>query len=78
MVRRQEGRVINRKAVHRHMQEMGIAGVAPGPHTSRRPPTHPVYPYLLRSVTAAHPTHIGGRDITSVRLQAGWLVKLRA
>jgi putative transposase len=72
-VLRQEGQVINRKAVQRHMQEMGIAGVAPGPHTSRRHPTHPVYPYLLRSVTAAYPNHVWGIDITYVRLQAGWL-----
>jgi putative transposase len=41
-VLRGEGQVVNRKAVQRHMQEMGIAGVAPGPHTSRRHPAHPV------------------------------------
>jgi putative transposase len=72
-VLRQEGQVINRKAVQRHMQEMGIAGVAPGPHTSRRHPTHPVYPYLLRQLSAAHPNHVWGIDITYVRLQGGWL-----
>jgi putative transposase len=72
-VLRQEGPAVNRKAVQHHMQEMGIAGVAPGPHTSRRHPLHPVYPYLLRHVTAAHPNHIWGIDITYVRLQAGWL-----
>ena len=73
VVLRQDGQLINRKAVQRHMQEMGIAGVAPGPHTSRRHPPHPVYPYLLRTVTAAHPNHVWGIDITYVRLQAGWL-----
>jgi len=72
-VLRRDGVVVNRKAVQRHMQEMGIAGVAPGPHTSRRHPTHPVYPYLLRHLTAAHPNHVWGIDITYVRLQAGWL-----
>jgi putative transposase len=72
-VLRQEGQTVNRKAVQRHMQEMGIAGVAPGPHTSRRPPTHPLYPYLLRHVTAAYPNHVWGIDITYVRLHAGWL-----
>ena len=69
-VLRQEGLVINRKAVQRHMQEMGLIGVAPGPHTSRRHRAHPVYPYLLRSVTAAYPNHIWGIDITYVRLCA--------
>jgi putative transposase len=69
----QDGQVVNRKAVQRHMQDMGIAGVAPGPHTSRRHPAHPVYPYLLRHLTAAYPNHVWGIDITYVRLQAGWL-----
>jgi putative transposase len=72
-VLRQEGQLINRKAVQRHMQEMGLAGVAPGPHTSRRHPRHPVYPYLLRTVTPAHPNHVWGIDITYVRLQGSWL-----
>jgi putative transposase len=72
-VLRQEGRVINRKAVQRHMQALGIVGLAPGPHTSRRHPTPPVYPYLLRHVRAAYPDHVWGIDITDVRLQAGWL-----
>jgi putative transposase len=72
-VLRQEGQVVNRKAVQRHMQEMGIAGLSPGPHTSRRHPRHPVYPYLPRYITAAYPDHVWGIDITYVRLQAGWL-----
>src|SRR5579885_2554511 len=69
----QEGVLINREAVQRHMQEMGIMGVAPGPHTSRRHPAHPVYPYLPRHLTAAYPDHVWGIAITYVRLQAGWL-----
>jgi putative transposase len=70
---RREGRVVNRKAVQRHMQEMGISGISPGPHTSQRHPTHAVYPYLLRHVTAERPNHVWGIDITYIRLQAGWL-----
>jgi len=68
-----EGQVVNRKAVQRHMREMGIAGISPGPHTSRPHPAHPTYPYLLRHVSAAHPDHVWGIDITYIRLQAGWL-----
>jgi putative transposase len=68
-----EGVVVNRKAVQRHMQEMGLAGVAPGPHLSTRAPQHPVYPYLLRTVTSAWPNHVWGIDITYIRLQAGWM-----
>jgi putative transposase len=74
-VLRQEGQVLNRTAVQRHMPEMGLTGLAPGPHTRRQHPTHPVYPYLhlLRQVTAAHPDHVWGSASTDGRLQAGWL-----
>ena len=70
---RREGRSINRKAVQRHMREMGLAGIAPSPNLSQRQPTQPVYPYLLRHVTAAYPNHVWGIDITYIRLSAGWL-----
>lgn len=72
-VLRREGVVISRRAVRRQMREMGIAGIAPGPHTSRPAPSHPVYPYLLGTVTSAYPNHVWGVDITYVRLQAGWM-----
>src|SRR4051812_8857114 len=68
-----EGLTLNRKAVQRHMREMGIAGICPGPNLSQRHLIHQVYPYLLRQVTAAYPNHIWGIDITYVRLQTGWL-----
>jgi len=70
---RREGWEVNRKAVQRHRREMGLVGIVPGPHTSRPHPAHPVYPYLLRHVSAAHPNHVWGIDITYIRLQAGWL-----
>jgi putative transposase len=72
-VLRREGRVISRKTVQRQMRAMGIAGIAPGPQTSRRVAGQTVYPYLLRSVTSAYPNHIWGIDITYIRLQAGWM-----
>jgi putative transposase len=70
---RREGEVINRKAVQRHMREMGIMGICPGPNLSRRNQEHRVYPYLLRQVTAAYPNHVWGIDITYIRLLKGWL-----
>jgi putative transposase len=72
-VLRREGVVISRRAARRHMREMGIVGIAPGPQTSRKAPQHPVYPYLLGTVTSAYPNHVWGVDITYVRMQAGWL-----
>ena len=70
---RREGTLVNRKAVQRHMREMGIAGIAPGPNTSKRTLAARVYPYLLGSVTSSHPNHVWGIDITYIRLQGGWL-----
>jgi putative transposase len=68
-----EGLVINRKAVQRHMREMGIVAIYPGPNLSKRELAHRVYPYLLRGVRAAEPDHIWGIDITYIRLVGGWL-----
>lgn len=65
--------LINRKAVQRHMREMGIAGICPGPNLSKRNAEHRVYPYPLRQTTAAYPNHIWGIDITYVRLTGGWM-----
>ncbi len=70
---RREGMMLNRKAVQRHMREMGIAGICPGPNLSQRNLAHRIYPYLLRQLTAAYPNHIWGIDITYIRLQKGWL-----
>lgn len=69
----QEGLQVNRKAVQRHMQEMGIAGISPGPNLSRRNQEHKVFPYLLRGLKITGPNHVWGIDITYIRLQRGWL-----
>ena len=68
-----EDTLVNRKAVQRHMQEMGIAGICPGPNLSKRNAEHRVYPYLLNGVVAAYPNQIWGIDITYIRLRAGWM-----
>ena len=64
---------LNRKLVQRHMREMGIAGIVPGPNTSKAAAEHRVFPYLLRHITASHPNHVWGIDITYVRLLHGWV-----
>ena len=68
-----DGVLINRKAVQRHMREMGIAGICPGPNLSKRNADSHVYPYLLRGITASYPNHVWGIDITYIRLTAGWM-----
>jgi len=70
---RAEGWIVNRKRVQRCMREMGIAGICPGPNLSKRNLQHKIYPYLLRKVTASHPNHMWGIDITYLRLKHGWM-----
>ena len=64
---------LNRKRVQRQMREMGIAGIVPGPNTSKPATEHRVFPYLLRHITASYPNHIFGIDITYIRLLNGWM-----
>ena len=66
-----EGVVINRKAVQRHLREMGLAAIAHGPQTSGRHPEHDVYPYLLRGLPIIRPNQVWGIDITYIRLRGG-------
>jgi putative transposase len=68
-----EGISISRPTVAKYMQEMGLHAIVPGPNLSKRNHEHKIYPYLLRGVTASHPNHIFGTDITYIRLQKGWL-----
>jgi putative transposase len=68
-----EGWLINRKAVQRHMREMGLYGITPGPNLSKRHQAHQVYPYLLRDVQIIGPDQVWGIDITYIRLTTGWM-----
>lgn len=70
---RREGLLVDRKAVQRHMREMGIAGIRPGPNLSRRRHDHRVYPYLLRGLAIEAPNQVWGVDITYIRLSRGWM-----
>ena len=72
MLRRQ-GYVVNRKRVISLMQQMGIACVYPGPHTSRPHPGHVIYPHLLRHRTITYANEVWASDITSIRMRRGWL-----
>jgi putative transposase len=54
--------LVARETVQRHMREMGIAGICPGPNLSKRNAQHKIYPYLLRHVTAGYPNHVWGVD----------------
>jgi putative transposase len=66
------GHNVNRKRVQRLMRRMGLAGMAPGPNTSRPHPDHKVYPYLLRGVPVIRPNQVWSTDITYIRLAHGF------
>jgi putative transposase len=68
-----EGMQVNHKAVARHMREMGLEAVYPGPNLSKRAYQAGIYPYLLKNVVANAPNHIWGIDITYIRLVKGWM-----
>jgi putative transposase len=70
---RKEGFWVNRKAVQRHMREMGLAAIYPGPNLSRRNREHRIYPYLLRNLDITRPNQVWGIDITYIRLVRGWM-----
>jgi putative transposase len=55
------------------MREMGIEAIYQKPNLSLNNMPHPVYPYLLKGVTASYPNHIWGTDITYIRMRNGFL-----
>ena len=70
---RKLGHAINRKCVQRLMRSLGLAGMAPGPNTSKPHPEHKIYPYLLRGVDVTKPNQVWSTDITYIRLPRGFV-----
>ena len=64
---------INRKAAQRHMREMRIAAIYPGPNLSRRRVKDAIYPYLLGNLVVDAPNVAWGIDITYIRLSKSWM-----
>ena len=67
-----QGHAVNRKRVQRLMRVLGLAGMAPGPNTSKAHPQHKVYPYLLRGMAITRPNQVWSTDITYIRLAHGF------
>lgn len=70
---RKQGHRVNRKRTQRLMRKMGLAGLSPGPSTSRPATGHKIYPYLLRDVVIERPNQVWSSDITYVPLKGGFL-----
>lgn len=64
---------VNHKAVARHMQQMGIHALYPGPNLSKRAQAAAIYPYLLRGLAITRPNAVWTIDITYIRLTHSWL-----
>jgi putative transposase len=67
------GYAVNRKRVQRLLQKLGLAGMAPGPNTSKPHPQHKLYPYLLRGLDIVRPNQVWSTDITYIRLRHGFV-----
>lgn len=64
---------VNRKQIQRLMRDIGYEAIYPKPNLSKNTAPHPTYPYLLRGITAGHPNHIWGTDITYIKMAKGFL-----
>ncbi len=73
---KEQGQTVNRNHVQRLLRVLGLAGMAPGPTTSRPHPEHPVYPYLLRGVAVVRPNQVWSTDITYLRLEHGCVYRV--
>jgi putative transposase len=75
-IRRQLGRQgirVNRKRIQRLMRLMGIEAVYPKPRTTRRHPSHKVYPYLLRDLDIEQPNQVWAADITYIPMNRSFM-----
>ena len=70
---RGQGYAVNRKRVTRLMRQMGIEAIYAKPKLSQPLAGHKIYPYLLRGVTIERVNHVWSTDITSIRLQHGFI-----
>jgi len=64
---------VNRKRVQRLMQRMGLAAIDQRPRTSRAPPGHRSYPYLLRGLAIERVHQVWAADITYIPMARGFL-----
>ncbi len=70
---RPEGPAVGRKHVATLMRQMGIEALYRRPHTSRKHPAHPIYPYLLRHLAVTRPNQVWAMDITYIPMSKGFV-----
>jgi len=70
---RREGFAVGRKHVATLMSRMGIEPLYRRPRTTRKHPSHPVYPYLLRGLAIERANHVWAMDITYIAMARGFV-----
>ena len=70
---RRQGYPVNRKRVRRLMRLMGLEAIYRKPNLSRKHPSNPVFPYLLRELKIDRPNQVWAMDITYVPIQGGFI-----
>ena len=68
-----EGFDVGRRHVATLMQRMGIQALYRQPNTSKKHPTHKVYPYLLRGMKIDRANQVWASDITYIPMACGWV-----
>ncbi len=68
-----EAIAIGREHVRTLMRRMGITAIYQRPKTTRRHAAHPVFPYLLRTLTVTRPNHVWAADITYIPMARGFV-----
>src|SRR5450631_1852177 len=68
-----EGFGVGRRHVATLMQRMGIEALYRKPNTSKKHPTHKVYPYLLRELKIDRANQVWAADITYIPMACGWV-----
>ena len=68
-----EGFEVGRRQVATLMQRMGIEALYRKPNTSKKHPSHKVYPYLLRGLKVERADQVWATDITYIPMACGWV-----
>lgn len=64
--------LVKRHEIRFVYEKLGLQSTAPGPHTSKPHPSHPIYPYLLRNINITKPGQVWSADITYLHLHKGF------
>ena len=68
-----EGFDVGRRHVSTLMERMGIEALYRKPNTSKKHPTHKIYPHLLRDLTIDRANQVWATDITYIPMACGWV-----